>query len=219
MKIEIKITKDNSHTLFIPELNETYHSKHGAVQEANHVFIDAGLKYFSAKQLSVLEVGFGTGLNTLLTYRYAENYKTDINYYSVELYPLKKELIAQLNYTSVIKGVSQELFLSIHNSSWEEANKISTYFKLTKINKSILEDINLFGMDLVYFDAFGPEVQPEMWSKEVFEQIYTMMKPNGVLVTYCAKGVVKRTLKEVGFMVENLPGPPGKREMTRAIKC
>lgn len=218
MEIEIKITKDNSHTLFVPELNETYHSRHGAIQESKHVFIAAGLGCFSTEKISVLEVGFGTGLNALLSYLYAKNNKINIDYSSVELYPLKQEIIEQLNYTENIEGVSQEIFFNLHKCKWEEENKISNFFKLTKLNTSILNELNLNGFDVVFFDAFGPEVQPEMWSKFIFEKMYDSLKEKGILVTYCAKGSVKRTLKEVGFAIENLPGPPGKREMTRATK-
>ncbi|MCB9359809.1 MAG: tRNA (5-methylaminomethyl-2-thiouridine)(34)-methyltransferase MnmD [Flavobacteriales bacterium] len=218
MKIEIKLTKDNSHTLFIPVLNETYHSKHGAIQEANHVFIDAGLKFFSAKQLSVLEVGFGTGLNTLLTNIYAEQNTVWVDYIGVELHPLKKEIIEQLNYVDLIAKATEEQFSNIHNQKWNESSQVSKHFNLTKLNQSIaeLEDVNKY--DVIFFDAFGPEVQPEMWSNSIFKKMYSSLKEKGILVTFCAKGSVKRTLKEVGFTVENLPGPPGKREMTRAVK-
>jgi tRNA U34 5-methylaminomethyl-2-thiouridine-forming methyltransferase MnmC len=203
----------------VPDLNETYHSKHGAIQEANHVFIDAGLGYFKKECLTVLEVGFGTGLNTLLTNIYAENNSMYIDYTGIEFYPLENKIIKQLNYVDLIKKATVEQFSNIHNLKWNESSQVSKYFNLTKLNQSIaaLEEVNKY--DVVYFDAFGPEVQPEMWSKSIFKKIYDSLKENGILVTYCAKGSVKRTLKEVGFMVENLPGPPGKREMTRAIKC
>lgn len=218
MKIEIKLTEDNSHTLFVTDLNETYHSKHGAIQEANHVFIGAGLKYFKKESLTVLEVGFGTGLNTLLTNIYAENNTIYIDYTGVEFYPLENRIIEQLNYVGLIKNATVEQFSNIHNLKWNKSSQLSKYFNLTKINQSIeaLEDVNKY--DVVFFDAFGPEVQPGMWSKFIFEKIYGSLKEMGIMVTYCAKGSVKRTLKEVGFIVENLPGPPGKREMTRAIK-
>ena len=218
MKIEIKLTKDNSHTLFVPDLNETYHSKHGAIQEANHVFIDAGLGYFKKERLTILEVGFGTGLNTL-TNIYAEQNAIHIDYNGVELHPLESKIIEKLNYVGLIKNATEEQFSNIHNLKWNESSQVSKYFNLTKLNQSIaaLEEINKY--DVVYFDAFGPEVQPEMWGKSIFEKVYNSLKENGILVTYCAKGSVKRTLKEVGFTVENISGPPGKREMTRAIKC
>jgi tRNA U34 5-methylaminomethyl-2-thiouridine-forming methyltransferase MnmC len=166
-----------------------------------------------------LEVGFGTGLNTLLTNIYAENNSMYIDYTGIEFYPLENKIIKQLNYVDLIKKATVEQFSNIHNLKWNESSQVSKYFNLTKLNQSIaaLEEVNKY--DVVYFDAFGPEVQPEMWSKSIFKKIYDSLKENGILVTYCAKGSVKRTLKEVGFMVENLPGPPGKREMTRAIKC
>lgn len=218
MKIEIKLTDDNSHTLFVPDLNETYHSKHGAIQESMHVFVNAGLGYFNEKKLTVLEVGFGTGLNAALSCIFAEDNAVLVDYTGVEAFPINNEIAQQLNYTSLIEGLSEKEFLNLHYLRWNEKTKISNYFSLTKLNKSI-KDFELDNnFDVVFFDAFGPNVQPEMWDKSIFENLFNSLKENGVLVTYCAKGSVKRTLKEVGFTIENLPGPPGKREMTRAIK-
>jgi tRNA U34 5-methylaminomethyl-2-thiouridine-forming methyltransferase MnmC len=218
MKIEIKLTDDNSHTLFVPDLNETYHSKHGAIQESMHVFVNAGLGYFNEKNLTVLEVGFGTGLNAALSFIFAEDNAVLVDYTGVEAFPINNEIAQQLNYTSLIEGLSEKEFLNLHYLRWNEKTKISNYFSLTKLNKSI-KDFELDNnFDVVFFDAFGPNVQPEMWDKSIFENLFNSLKENGVLVTYCAKGSVKRTLKEVGFTIENLPGPPGKREMTRAIK-
>ena len=219
MKIEIKLTSDNSHTLFVPELNETYHSRHGAIQEAKHVFIDAGLRFLNNEEkLNVLEVGFGTGLNALLSCVYATENKVNLKYTGVELNPVTIDIIKQLNYTDYIKGNAQKLFLELHNSKWEEASQISEYFNLNKVKLPILSVKGIANFDVVFYDAFGPNVQGEMWGKDVFEMLYKVIRPGGVLVTYCAKGVVKRTLKEVGFKLESLPGPPGKREMTRAVK-
>ncbi|TXB66673.1 tRNA (5-methylaminomethyl-2-thiouridine)(34)-methyltransferase MnmD [Vicingus serpentipes] len=218
MKIEIKLTDDNSHTLFVPDLNETYHSKHGAIQESMHVFVNAGLGYFNQDKLTVLEVGFGTGLNAILSSVFALENAVLVDYTGVEAYPINNEITQQLNYANLIEGVSEEQFLNLHYLRWNEKTKISNYFSLTKLNKSI-KDFELDNnFDVVFFDAFGPNVQPEMWDKSIFENLFNSLKENGVLVTYCAKGSVKRTLKEVGFTIENLPGPPGKREMTRAIK-
>lgn len=218
MKIEIKLTNDNSHTLFVPDLNETYHSKHGAIQESMHVFVNAGLGYFNEKKLTVLEVGFGTGLNAALSCIFAEDNAVLVDYTGVEAFPINNEIAQQLNYTSLIEGLSEKVFLNLHYLRWNKKTKISNYFSLTKLNKSI-KDFELDNnFDVVFFDAFGPNVQPEMWDKSIFENLFNSLKENGVLVTYCAKGSVKRTLKEVGFTIENLPGPPGKREMTRAIK-
>jgi len=219
MKIEFKITRDGSHTLFIPEKDETYHSVHGAIQEAEHVFIEAGLRYFKNKSnIKVLEVGFGTGLNAILTYKYSENSKVNIEYTGVELYPLDQEVIEKLNYVNLIDGIDHEQYRSLHACEWGKVHKISTYFQLTKLHIPILKQKGEEMFDVVYFDAFGPNAQGEMWGKTVFELIFRLLKQGGHLVTYCAKGSVKRTIKEVGFVVESIPGPPGKREMTRALK-
>lgn len=218
MKIEIKTTKDNSHTLYVPSLDETYHSIHGAIQEAKHVFINAGLNYFNNKNIKVFEVGFGTGLNACLANQYAIKNNVNIDYDSIELHPLSIDIIDKLNYVDFIDGVGKAEFDKLHLTKWNEKCKISEFFTLQKINKSIFDYNEYNKFDVIFFDAFGPNTQPEMWTKSVFDKIYRMTKEDGVLVTYCAKGVVKRTLKDVGFFVETLPGPPGKREMTRAIK-
>lgn len=219
MKPEIKITKDGSHTLFISEIDETYHSIHGAIQEAKHVFIEAGLHVVKDKnEIHVLEVGFGTGLNALLTYQYANAEKIDVKYTGIELHPLTVDMVQQLNYVDLIEGVDEEQFLSLHDCSWNEPHRLTSYFELIKQDIPVLEKEGEANFDLIYFDAFGPNAQGEMWEKTVFELMHQLLKEQGCLVTYCAKGVVKRTLKEVGFTVEAIPGPPGKREMTRAVK-
>jgi tRNA U34 5-methylaminomethyl-2-thiouridine-forming methyltransferase MnmC len=216
--ITFKITEDGSHTLYLKDLDETYHSKHGAIQEALHVFIDAGLNFVNLPHLNILEVGFGTGLNTFLTLQ--ESTDRSINYTSLEAYPLSEDIVSQLNYTKELKLNSEgiQLFKMCHQVEWESYQKITPKFNLNKIKVELAKYKSTVKFDVIYFDAFGPNVQPEMWEKAIFENMYAVLSDNGVLVTYCAKGSVKRTLKEVGFEVEPLPGPPGKREMTRARK-
>mgnify|MGYP003658642734 CR=1 FL=1 len=225
--LEIIKTKDGSHSLLVPEMNETYHSTHGALTESNYVFIDKGLKYYTEKEaiaptnrINILEVGFGTGLNAMLTNIYSNTHKTAVNYFSLETNPIDLKILEQLNYHELIdhpKGL--EIFQSIHASEWDKLVEINNYFSLKKINLALQEysgESELF--DLVYFDAFAPSRQPEMWDIVLFEKIYGLMKKGGVLVTYCAQGQFKRDLKACGFEVEKIPGPPGKAEMTRASK-
>lgn len=217
-KIAFRITGDGSHTLYLEELDETYHSKHGAIQEAMHVFIDAGLNYSSQLKLNILEVGFGTGLNAFLTLQESKN--KNINYTSLEAYPLEYEIVDQLNYTEELNLDDEDIkiFNKLHKVEWGSYQKITTKFNLNKIRIELANYKTLEKFDVIYFDAFGPRVQPEMWDKAIFENMYEILSEYGILVTYCAKGSVKRTLKEVGFDLESLSGPPGKREMTRAKK-
>ena len=216
MKQEIKISKDGSHTLFVPELNEHYHSTNGAVQESMHVFINAGLKQISTENINILEFGFGTGLNAFLTA--IESIGKTIRYHSMEKYPIEPGTIAQLNYGSLHEGKFKALFDKLHDSSWEKENKIDNRFYLKK-QQCDFKTVELEQKyHLIYFDAFAPEIQPNLWTKEIFEKAYNSLLHGGVLTTYCAKGVVRRTMQEVGFKVERLPGPPGKREILRATK-
>jgi len=222
MERKIITTSDGSHSIFIPELNEHYHSFHGAIQESKHVFIEAGLKYVAAQQqtISILEIGLGTGLNALLTLMEAQALSKAIHYTALEAFPLGSDITNALNYIAALDAKEYaDPFELIHSSEWEKETRITTTYSLKKINDT-LRHVSLPGdqFDLIYFDAFGPPVQPEMWTEEVFSKIYTTTRNKGVLVTYCAKGEVKRTLKKVGFAIENLPGPPGKREMIRAVK-
>ncbi len=216
MKREIIITSDGSSTIHLPDWDEQYHSKHGAIQESYHVFIENGLKQIQKDEVSILEIGFGTGLNCFIT---ATESPKIINYIGVEAYPVAFEEIQQLNYASELKANKyQELFKKIHACSWEEKHKINKLFSLEKRKQFFrdIDDVNTF--DLVYFDAFGARVQPELWTEEVFAIMYKAMRNKGVLVTYSAKGSVRRAMQAVGFSVERLPGPPGKREMLRAVK-
>ncbi|MCW3070672.1 MAG: SAM-dependent methyltransferase [Bacteroidetes bacterium] len=220
MQRKIITTSDGSHSLYVPELNEHYHSIHGAIQESRHVFIEAGLKQAAKNNsaISVFEVGFGTGLNALLTYLESERLGLKINYTSVEAFPLEEAIFNALNYPQET-GEGKQAFELLHSSSWEVKNSISENFSLLKLKTSLLDVIlENDQYDLVYFDAFGPLVQPEMWTDEIFSKLYHAMKKGGVLVTYCSKGEVQRAMKRAGFSVEKIPGPPGKREMVRATK-
>ncbi|MBE7440991.1 MAG: tRNA (5-methylaminomethyl-2-thiouridine)(34)-methyltransferase MnmD [Flavobacteriales bacterium] len=219
--LEFKITGDNSHTLLVKELNETYHSTKGAINEALHVFMQRGLNDYivktNCKKLKVFEVGFGTGLNAHLAHLFAKQHQLKIDYISIEAHPLDLSIIQQLNYSELIPS-EQSLFLKLHEVEWNKVVEIDEYFTLTKLHQELKDVVLENSIDVIFFDAFAPNIQPELWTKEVFESMFKALKPEGVLVTYCAKGVVKRTIKEVGFNLETLAGPPGKREMIRAVK-
>ncbi len=217
MKHEVIITGDGSSSIFIPELNEHYHSSHGAIQEAEHVFIKHGIQQVKKKSVTIFELGFGTGLNALLTALFAEKHKIHVTYHSIEAFPVEKALLKQLNYSELLEDTNDTL-KTIHAAAWETDVAISEYFTLRKIEAKI-EDFEIEqGIDLIYFDAFGPRAQAELWDIAILEKMYNALNEDGVLVTYCAQGQFKRDLKSLGFSVESLPGPPGKREMTRAIK-
>ncbi len=219
MKREIIKTEDGSTTIHLPDWQESYHSKHGAIQEAYHVFIKNGLSLFEKQNISILEIGFGTGLNTFITYLESSKLNQKIEYVGVEAYPISSEEVLQMNYVSELQAEEKRnIFEKIHQTNWEEKMQITDNFCLTK-RKQFFEDIkdeNQF--DLIYFDAFGYRVQPELWSTEIFKKMYKALKLNGFLVTYAARGVIKRSMIEVGFTIEKLPGAPGKREMFRAKK-
>ena len=215
MKNKLVITNDGSHSIFNAEMNECYHSKHGAIVEAEHVFIKNGLLAENKKQFNILEIGFGTGLNALLTAQKAKKKNISVNYHGIELYPVETANYIQLNFCELIGADNSEL-LKLHECNWETENKIHDFFKLTK-NKIALEDYTSDAkFDIIYFDAFSPENQPELWDESIFDKMHHFLKEDGFLVTYCAKGAVRRTLKAVGFEVISLDGPPGKRQMTRA---
>jgi tRNA U34 5-methylaminomethyl-2-thiouridine-forming methyltransferase MnmC len=216
--LEIITTGDGSHSLLNKALNETYHSVHGAVRESEYVFIEKGLQYWidhnTTPVIKIFEVGFGTGLNVLLTLLYKSNLK--IEYTTLEAFPLEEEVWSVLNYAV---GGEKLLFNSLHSSKWNHSSEINAKFTLHKI-KNKLELVNLVpeNYDLIFFDAFAPSKQPEMWELPMLKKIFDSMTNKGVFVTYCAKGQLKRDLKNLGFTVETLPGPPGKKEMVRAIK-
>lgn len=212
-------TADNSNTIFDQELQEIFHSKNGALAESLYVFIEHGFKYAIGKKtsLNILEIGFGTGLNTLLTLIEAEKNQTTVNYFSLETRPLEKELWKNLNYKDFWDAEKQQIFSTLHEVSWNEAHKITDFFTLTKILENLETYKTKEKFDLVYFDAFSPDKQPELWTYEIFEKIYSIMNSDSILVTYCAKGEVQRNMKKAGFKIEKLKGPMGKREMVRAF--
>lgn len=222
MKRKIITTADGSKTIQLEEWDEQYHSVHGAIQEANHVFIKHGLLFFmdlypKVHPIHILEIGFGTGLNAFLTLLKSEEKRIPISYTGVEAFPVLEEEVIQLNYSEELK-INQNVFLKLHNSSWETQQKISKYFELTKQQKTFntINDKAVF--NIIYFDAFGARLQPELWTEAIFKLMYDALRTDGVLVTYSAKGSVRRAMQAVGFRVERLAGPPGKREMLRAIK-
>ncbi|WP_413997831.1 tRNA (5-methylaminomethyl-2-thiouridine)(34)-methyltransferase MnmD [Flavobacterium sp. W1B] len=219
MEREIIQTHDGSTTIHIKEWDECYHSKHGAIQEAQHVFIKNGLSLFQNREVSILEIGFGTGLNTFITFLEGQKMNQSIDYVGVEAYPISSEELVSMNYVEELGANEQkEIFEKMHTSNWEEKVILSDHFSLTKRKQFFAEIDDVDKYDLIYFDAFGYRVQPELWSTAIFEKMFAALKNNGVLVTYAARGVVKRSMIEVGFTVEKLAGPPGKREMFRATK-
>ncbi len=219
MKREIIQTADGSTTIHLPEWNESYHSKNGAIQEAYHVFIKSGFSLFQRKPISILEIGFGTGLNAFITYLEAKKENQIIDYVGVEAHPVILEEVMQMNYVSELAAENEiSIFEKMHSCTWENINMISPTFSLTK-RKQLFEDIddeNQF--DLIYFDAFGFRVQPELWSLEIFQKMFKSLKSEGVLVTYACRSSIKNAMLEAGFTIEKLPGAPGKREMLRATK-
>jgi tRNA U34 5-methylaminomethyl-2-thiouridine-forming methyltransferase MnmC len=211
-------TSDGSHTIYIPELDEHYHSIHGAIGESRHVFLGTGYRFSGANPVRIFEAGFGTGLNALLTAIECGYDRRTVLYTAIEKYPLETGIINSLNHGSMVGNEGIELYEKIHAAQWNCITEISHFFSLEKIEGDLIE-LELSGSyDLIYFDAFGPDKQPDMWSPGVFEKISSATAPEGIFVTYSAKGSVKRNLKACGFSVELLPGPPGKRQIIRAIK-
>ncbi|RXR21650.1 tRNA (5-methylaminomethyl-2-thiouridine)(34)-methyltransferase MnmD [Flavobacterium stagni] len=219
MKREIVQTGDGSTTIHLPEWEESYHSKHGAVQEAYHVFIHSGLSLFDGKSVAVLEIGFGTGLNAFITWIEHQKRQQTIDYVGVEAYPVLPEEAALMNYPSALQALEQQfIFEQMHAMEWEKAGKVSEHFTLTKRQQFFQDIADVDRFDLVYFDAFGFRVQPELWDVAIFQKMYTALRKGGVLVTYACRTSIKKAMLEVGFEVEKLPGAPGKREMLRAFK-
>lgn len=219
MKREIITTGDGSKTIQITDWNEQYHSKHGAIQEAYHVFIRHGLDLFENTVVDILEIGLGTGLNAFITLLEAGNGKYKVTYCGAEAYPVAWEEASQLEYVTALMVPNKENdFKQLHEAPWEIPTEITPFFTLTK-KKMDFNDIEAQEMfNLIYFDAFGARVQPELWTVTIFRKMYCALKSEGYLVTYAAKGSVRRAMQEVGFIVERLPGPPGKREMLRGKK-
>lgn len=219
---EIIVTDDGSHTLYVPDLDEHYHSTHGAICESQHIYIDSGFKKAASLSgsIRIFEVGFGTGLNVLLTLLEAEKIKKPVCYTSIEAFPLKEDIWSALNYpVHLEKPGCTNVFSKIHEAGWGKSESISPYFTLQKIHGNLEDYIPGIGIfHLVYFDAFAPDVQPGMWTELIFRRIYDSMAPGGILVTYSVKGRVVRDLKGIGFKVEKLPGPQGKRHILMATK-
>lgn len=239
MEIELRLCEDGSHTLFSAKSGECYHSIHGAYTESNHIFIQFGMLAHPSNTLRILEVGFGTGLNAFLTALEAKLRHINISYVGLEPFPITLELQHSLNYSGYIlekkmdeivkAGLTadkilniqwlNQLFSFLHQSGWSTPTQFGQHFLFEKKLEGVLEaSLSENSFDVIYFDAFSPEAQAELWTPEVFERCYKLLDNNGILITYCAKGIVKRALKTAGFVVENLPGPPGKREITRAVK-
>jgi tRNA U34 5-methylaminomethyl-2-thiouridine-forming methyltransferase MnmC len=211
-------TADGSHTIYVPELDEHYHSIHGAVQESTFIFINNGFAVCKANPVSILEIGFGTGLNALLTAVIANSGNREVNYTTIEKNPLSTEISDSLNHYKYAGGNGMEIFRLIHSAPWNRSVNICKNFNLKKIKADFTEYLLTGTYDLIYFDAFGPDKQPEMWTKGLFAGIAAVTNKNGILVTYSAKGEVQRSLRACSFDVTLLPGPPGKRQMIRAVK-
>ena len=208
--LSIVSTDDGSKTIFSGCFGEHYHSTFGAVSESKHVFIEAGYLASVIHPVSVLEIGFGTGLNAWLTLQQAEKLHRPTCYEAIELYPIDDIVACELT--------EDEVFRRLHSVTWEQMMKITSFFILHKRKTDLLQTTFTGKFDVVYFDAFSPASQPEMWRRDIFANLYAVMNPCAIMTTYCAKGDVRRNLQDVGFTVERLPGPAGKREILRAIK-
>ena len=226
MERKIIITGDGSGSISIPGMNVTYHSIHGAIRESKHVFIEAGLKSVrplaAARRIGIFEMGFGTGLNALLTLTEAEKLNRKVHYETIELFPLNNEMIRSLNYCEQLERSDlQTVFEKLHTCDWEKEITITPNFLFKKSRTNLLnfETPRTSGtFELIYFDAFDPNVQPELWTKEIFDKMFSLLQPGGLLVTYSSKGDVRRAMQSAGFNVEKLPGPLFKREITKASK-
>ena len=216
--LKLILTEDGSHTIYLPEMNEHYHSVHGAISESLHVYIRSGFSHHPARKVSILEIGFGTGLNVLLTYKQAREEKRKVIYHSVDTFILPVNITGYLNYDLLHEDINPGWLRMIHGLSWDTEHEISEFFHL----KKILSDIKKLDLtskyDIVYFDAFGPDKQPDLWTDDIFSKIYEAMNSGSILTTYSSKGEVKRRFQQCGFMVEKIMGPPGKREMLRCTK-
>ncbi|MEI6594366.1 MAG: tRNA (5-methylaminomethyl-2-thiouridine)(34)-methyltransferase MnmD [Bacteroidota bacterium] len=213
-------TADLSNTIYVKDLDETFHSVNGALQESNHVFIHAGFDEIikSKNKINIFEVGFGTGLNALLTFTESSAKNIAVSYTSIEAFPLEKFIVEELSYKNIFDKKYHANIDEIQNANWNETIQLNKNSSLTKVNIKLEEYIFNSTFDLVYFDAFAPDKQPELWTEEIFKNIFNNMNEGGILVTYSAKGEVRRRMQRAGFTVERLPGPKGKREMLRARK-
>lgn len=218
INIQFIQTQDGSHTLYHTGVGDIYHSRHGALTESRYVFIDKGFHYFIPREkINILEIGFGTGLNTFLTLIESRFTDTEVYYESVEKYPLDMQTVKQLNYPGILND-REGLFLKMHEAAWNKEHKITSSFTLKKVS----DDLHYYGpgkkFDMVYFDAFSPDVQPDLWSREVFRKLSGGLIKGGILITYSSKSSVQKALRDSGFQINKLPGPPGKREILRAVK-
>jgi tRNA U34 5-methylaminomethyl-2-thiouridine-forming methyltransferase MnmC len=218
ISIKIAPTADGSHTLFSEKFNAHYHSTNGAIQESYHVFVKSGFESLNRDEISILEIGFGTGLNAALTASKAKECKIRTHYTGIDLYPPAKETLVQMNYKSILNKEESDAWVKIISAEWNNAEEVNEYFRLEKISGDFIDISITEKYDLVYFDAFAPNDQPEMWSSLMFTKLYHATNPKGILVTYCSKGIVKQALRDAGYFVKRLPGPPGKRHILKAIK-
>ena len=220
--ISFLVTDDHSHTLFSERFKATYHSTRGAMSESKHVFIENGLQFFyeqyNSKEISILEIGFGTGLNAFMTYLFAKEHGLKINYHTIEAFPVPFTQANKLNYSSELSDQEKIVFHQMHEQEWNRGEEIAKDFLLTKYLGLVEEFNTLQNFNIIYFDAFSPSEQPELWTEHIFKSMFDLLEKNGVLVTYCAQGQMKRNMKSAGFKVVALPGFGGKREMTRAEK-
>lgn len=220
----LQLTEDGSHTVAIPSMNITYHSRHGAIQESRHVYIEAGLRYYSDKNISpgttinILEIGFGTGLNVILSIQQALLQQQKIFYETIEPFPLAADEVQQLNYTSFIPPALLESYYALHRCSWYKPVELLPCFSFLKTKNSVEDFSTATSFHVIYFDAFHPAAQPELWTEAIFRKIYSLLQKHGIVVTYCSKGSVQRAMKAAGFSIEKLKGPPGKREIIRATR-
>lgn len=217
---EIILTSDGSKTIYFPDIDENYHSNHGALQESVHVYIQNGLANFSdLKEVSVFEMGFGTGLNALLSLIYAIENNQVVSYQTIEAFPISEKEIEELNYGALVSEEYQGYYKKLHQKDWDKSNKLVPNFDFRKhLNEIQNFNLGLKQFDCIFYDAFAPKIQPDLWMIDIFQKMYDSLNENGLLVTYCAQGQVKRDLKACGFTIENVPGPPGKREITLAWK-
>ncbi|MCX6257926.1 MAG: tRNA (5-methylaminomethyl-2-thiouridine)(34)-methyltransferase MnmD [Bacteroidia bacterium] len=217
-EVKSVMTADGSTSIFNIELGEHYHSMFGAFTESMHVFINSGLRYCSKKNISILEAGFGTGLNAFLSLAESEGNATDIHYDAIELFPVDREMALQMNYPSLVNPRLSVYFSAMHDCAWNEEVILTSHFRLKKIREDLTKIDLSAAYDIIYYDAFSPAIQPELWTEELMQKMYHLLNNGGILVTYCCKGIVKRALKNAGFTIEILPGPPGKRHILRAKK-
>ena len=219
MSLNLEKTDDGSYTLYVPHLDEHYHSVKGALTESRHIFIDMGLRHSNVTEPRILEIGLGTGLNCFLTFLAAEETGKKIHYTGIERYPLNEETLRKLDYPTIINQGHETDYYAIHQAPWGRDVELSPKFTLHKIEGDFTSYPFDGKYDIIYFDAFAPEKQPEMWEQSLFDMLYNVLNEGGILTTYCAKGVVRRMLQSAGFTVERLPGPPrGKREILRATR-